>query len=161
MLLRLCFEANILMRPKAWMLDLGCTKHFCGNENPFTTYNPIEKGTENVNMGDSRSTFVVGKGKVVLKVMSGKVLSLNDVLHKPSVRHDLASVSFLGKAGIKLIFDGDLFILNKNVIFVGKVYLDEFLYVLNVHDMINDNASSSFVYFIDSFLMRGMLDLDM
>ena len=37
-------------------------------------------------MGDSRSTPVIGKEKVLLKLTSGKVLSLSDVLHVPDIR---------------------------------------------------------------------------
>ncbi|RVW70377.1 hypothetical protein CK203_060545 [Vitis vinifera] len=37
-------------------------------------------------MGDSRSTPMIGKGKVLLKLTSGKVLALNDVLHVPDIR---------------------------------------------------------------------------
>ncbi|RVW85530.1 Retrovirus-related Pol polyprotein from transposon TNT 1-94 [Vitis vinifera] len=49
-------------------------------------------------MGDSRSTLVIGKGKVLLKLTSGKVLALSDVLHVPDINWNLVSVSLLGKA---------------------------------------------------------------
>lgn len=44
-------------------------------------------------MGDSRPAPVIGKGKVMLKLTSGKVLSLSDVLHVPEIRSNLVSVS--------------------------------------------------------------------
>ena len=37
-------------------------------------------------MGDSRSTLVIGKEKVLLKLTSGKVLALSDVLHVLDIR---------------------------------------------------------------------------
>ncbi|RVW71027.1 hypothetical protein CK203_057831 [Vitis vinifera] len=40
-----------------------------------------EEGNEQVFLGDSRSTPVIGKEKVLLKLTSGKVLALSDVLH--------------------------------------------------------------------------------
>ena len=58
-------------------------------------------------IGDSRPSPVIGKGKVVLKLTSGKVLSLIDVLHMPDIRWNLVSVSLLGKVGVKVIFDSD------------------------------------------------------
>ena len=122
-------EANIVMGPKAWVLESGCTKHVCGNKNMFTTYNLIKEGTEKIYIGDSQPTPIVGKGKVVLKLTSGKILSLNDVLYVSSIRHNLVSVSLLGKDRIKIIFDDDLVTLSKNDVFMGKAYLDESLYV--------------------------------
>lgn len=86
----------------------------------------------------------------MLKLTSGKVFLLKDVLHVPSIRQNLVSISLPGKARIKVILGSDLVTLSKNNVFVGKSYLDKSLYVLNVNDMINDNGSSSFAYFVDS-----------
>ncbi|RVW34083.1 hypothetical protein CK203_084317 [Vitis vinifera] len=56
-----------------------------------------EEGEEQVFMGNSRSTLVIGKLKVLLKLTSGKVLALSDVLHVPDIHWNLVSVSLLGK----------------------------------------------------------------
>ena len=64
-----------------------------------------------------------GKGKVLLKLTSGKILSLTNVLHIPHFRHNLILVRLLGKSGIKFLFDGGIVILSKNEIFVGNAYL--------------------------------------
>ena len=73
-------------------------------------------------MGDSRSTLVIGKGKVLLKLTFGKVLALSDVLHVPNIRWNLMSVSLLGKVGVRILFDSDKIVLTKNDEFVGKGY---------------------------------------
>ena len=65
-------------------------------------------------MGNSSSSKVKGQGKVVLKMTSGKELSLNDVLHVPEIRKNLVSGSLLSKKGFKLVFVLDNFILTKN-----------------------------------------------
>ncbi|RVW96679.1 hypothetical protein CK203_020321 [Vitis vinifera] len=44
-----------------------------------------EEGDEQVFMGDSRSIPVIGKGKVLLKLTSGKILAFSDVLHMPNI----------------------------------------------------------------------------
>ena len=72
-------------------------------------------------MGDSRSSPVIGKGKVLLKLTSGKVLAFSDVLHVPDIRWKLVSVSLFRKAGVRIMFDSDKIVLTKNDAFVGKV----------------------------------------
>ena len=103
----------------------------------------MAEGTEYVYVRDNRFMSVSGKGKVFLKLTSGKTLSLNNVLHVPHFRHNLISVHLLGKAGIKVLFDGGIVILTKNEVFVGKGYDDEGLFVLNVDQVINEKGSSS------------------
>ena len=58
-------------------------------------------GEEQAYLGDSRTNLVQGKGKVLLKLISRKILALNNVLHVPSIRVNLASVALLGKVGGK------------------------------------------------------------
>ena len=100
-------------------------------------------------MGDSRSTPVIGKGEVLLKLTSGKVLALCDVLHVPDIRWNLVSVSLLGKARVRILFDSDIIVLTKNDAFVGNGYCNQGLFMLNVSDIINNNTSSSFAYIVD------------
>ena len=69
------------------------------------------------------------------------------------------SVDLLGKASIKVLFDGGIVTLTKNEVFVGKGYDDEDLFVLNVDQVINENDSSSCAQLIP--LMFGIVDLDM
>ncbi|RVW14970.1 hypothetical protein CK203_109377 [Vitis vinifera] len=66
---------------KDWVVDSGVTKHICGNRSAFTSYTTVKEGNEQVFIGESRSTPVIGKRKVLLKLTSGKVLVVNDVLH--------------------------------------------------------------------------------
>ena len=109
----------------------------------------MAEGTECVYVGDNRSVSVSGKGKVLLKLTSGKTLSLNIVLHVPHFRHNLISVHLLGKAGIKVLFDGGIVTLTKNEVFVGRGYDDEGLFVLNVDQVISEKGSSSCAYLVD------------
>lgn len=66
------------------------------------------------------STFLWGKEKVFLKLTSGKTLVMTNVLHVPSIRVNLVSVSLLGKVGIKMSFESDKIIMTKNNVFCGK-----------------------------------------
>jgi hypothetical protein len=107
-------------------------------------------GEEVVYLGDSRTTNVLGKGKVILKLTSGKTLVLNEVLHVPNIRANLVSVAVLGKFGIKVSFESDKIVMTKNNVFVGKGYCNHGLFVLNVAENMNENASSS-AYLLDSY----------
>jgi len=81
-----------------WVVDSGATRHICANRSAFTSY---------INVGDSRTTLVLGKGKVLLKLTSGKTLALSDVLHVPSIRVNLIFVALLGKVEVKVSFESD------------------------------------------------------
>ena len=101
-------------------------------------------------MGNSKSTPVIGKGKVLLKLIFGKMLALNDVPHVLDIRWNLVLVFLLGKTTVRILFDFDKIVLTKNDTFVGKGYCNKDLFMLNVYDVINNNASSSSTYIIDS-----------
>ena len=91
-------------------------------------------------MGNASSSMVKGKGDVVLNLTSGKKLTLMDVLFVPEIRKNLVSASLLSKKGFKLVFESDKFVLTKGGTFVGKGYMSEGLFKLNVF---NDNVIAS------------------
>ena len=70
-------------------MDTGATRHVCSDE-MFSSYQTIDNG-EQLFMGNFSSSKVEGQGKVVLKMTSGKELTLNDVLHVPEIRKNLVS----------------------------------------------------------------------
>ena len=110
-------------------------------------------------MGNSTTAVVMGKGKVLLKLTSGKTLSLNNVLYVPSLRRNLVSRALLNKVGLKLVFEADKIIISRGGVFVGKVYLSGGLFVLNIVQEIVNNASiSNSAYIVDSInLWHGRL----
>ena len=75
-------------------------------------------------MVNSRSSPVTCKGKVLLKLTSRKVLTYSDVLHVPYICWNLVSMSLLGKARVRIMFDSDKIVLINNDAFVGgKVFV--------------------------------------
>ncbi|XP_070045004.1 uncharacterized protein [Nicotiana tomentosiformis] len=52
-------------------------------------------------------TKIEGYGKIFLKMTSGKVLTLNNVLHVPTIRKNLVSTSLLVKNGFKCVIESD------------------------------------------------------
>ena len=62
----------------------------------------------------------------------------------------------LGKNGVKVSFESDKIIMIRNGNFVGKGYCNQGFFILNVIEIMNENASSStfFVYSIDLWYTR-------
>ena len=108
------------------------------------------EGTEFVCVRNNRHVPVSGKGKVLLKLTFNKNLSLTNVLYIPHFLQNLISIRLLGKASIKVLFDGGIVTLSKNEIFVGKGYDNDGLFLLNVNQVINENGSCSYAYLVDS-----------
>ena len=83
-------------------------------------------------MGNSTTSKIEGIGKLILKMTLGKELTLNDVLHVPDILKNLVSNSLLSKNGFKMVFESNDFILTKNEVYVGKGYLTNGLFKINV-----------------------------
>ena len=107
------------------MVDFGATKHICTNRKVFT----LGDEEEQVYLDDSRTTPVLRKGKVLLKLTFGKTLALSGVLHVPSIRVNLISIALLGKVGVKVSFEYDKTVMTKNNVFAEKGYCDRDIYI--------------------------------
>ncbi|KAL2245992.1 UNVERIFIED_CONTAM: hypothetical protein Sindi_2867400 [Sesamum indicum] len=70
-------EANLIENKEDWILDTGASRHFCSNKALFHELSDATDG-ECVFMGNSTTAGVLGKGKIFLKLTSGKTLALND-----------------------------------------------------------------------------------
>ena len=81
---------------------------------------------------------------------SGKVLTLNNVLYVPELRRNLISVSLLDKNEFKCVTVSIKIVISKGEVYVGKGYLTEGLYKMNVMTVeINQNSNSS--YLLESY----------
>ena len=97
----------------------------------------------------------------MLKMTSGKKLTLNNVLHVLKIRKNLVSGSLLTKIGFKLVFVSDKFVLTKDGVYVGKGYLSNGLFEMNVMTVlpstINEKNTSIAYLFESSYLWHGRL----
>ncbi|GAU51024.1 hypothetical protein TSUD_283680 [Trifolium subterraneum] len=100
-------QVNMVTDVSKWVVDSGATRHICANKDAFTSYTIVGDGEEQVYLGDSRTVAVQGKGKIMLKLTSGKTLVLTEVLHVPEIRTNLISVAQLSKSGVKVSFESD------------------------------------------------------
>ena len=147
-------EVNFIgSNTKEWWVDTRATHHVCSDKKMFSSYHSIDNG-EQILMGNSSSSKVEGQGKVVLKMTSGKELTLNDVLHVPYIRKNLVFGSLLSKKGFKLVFVSDNLILAKNGMYVGKGYMRNGLFKMNVMIIVppikNINKNTSSAYMLES-----------
>ncbi|XP_060668437.1 uncharacterized protein LOC132799788 [Ziziphus jujuba] len=66
--------------PTEWWVDTGVTRHVCSNKNLFTSFKPSKNG-EKLFMGNSATSEIHKEGIIVFKMISGKELTLNNVLY--------------------------------------------------------------------------------
>jgi len=83
-------------------------------------------------------------------------LALSDVLHVPSIRVNLISVTLLGKVGVKVSFKSDKIVMTKNNVFVGKGILWSRSFCTHVSDIINEFGHVFSAYIVD-LMIFGML----
>ncbi|XP_047263808.1 uncharacterized protein LOC124896298 [Capsicum annuum] len=106
-------QVNMVAHIKEWVIDSGATRHICANREAFASYTSIGDDSEVVYLGDSRAAKVLGKGKMLLKLTSEKTLALVDVLHVPTMRANLISVTLLDKVGMKVSIESNKIIFDE------------------------------------------------
>ncbi|WJZ95257.1 hypothetical protein VitviT2T_014041 [Vitis vinifera] len=145
-------EVNLVgSNPKEWWIDTGATRHVCSDKKMFSTFESIENG-EKVFIGNSATSEIKGQGKVILKMTSGKELTLTNVLYVPEIRKNLVSGSLLNNHGFRLVFESNKVVLSKSGMYVGKGYMSDGMWKLNVMTIIksNMNKASTSTYMLES-----------
>ena len=137
--------------PKELWIDTGATRHVCSENKMFSTFEPIET-RENIFMGSSVTSKINDQGKVVLKMTFGKELTLTNVLYVPKIRKNLVSGSLLNSHRFRFMFESDKFVLSKSVMYVGKGYMSDGMWKLNVMTIIKSyiNKVSTSAYILES-----------
>ena len=110
-------------------------------------------------MGNSTTAVVMSREIFLLKLTSGKTLSLNKVLYVPSLCRNLVYGALLNNVGLKLVFEADKIIIFHGGDFVGKRYLSGGLFVLNnVQEIVSNASISNSAYIVESInLWHGRL----
>ena len=69
----------------------------------------------------------------------------------PEIRKNLVSSSLLNKQGFRLVFESNKFVLSKSGMYVGKGYMSDDMWKLNVMTIVksNMNKASTFTYVIE------------
>ncbi|CAM9000087.1 unnamed protein product [Rhodiola kirilowii] len=135
--------------PMEWWLDTGATHHICSDKNAFSELKLAETG-EKVYMGNSATSEVKGKGSVILKMTSGKELKLTNVSYVADNRKNLVSGALLDAHGFKIVFESQKVVLSKNGMYVGRGYVKDGMWKLNVIAIKTINKESSSAYLLES-----------
>ncbi|GKA64396.1 zinc finger, CCHC-type containing protein [Tanacetum coccineum] len=125
----------------AWWVDSGETVHVCKDKCWFKTYESLDDGSI-LHMRNESTALVHGRGCVDLRISSGKVFSLLNVLHVPNIRKNLVSSNVLNNCGYKQVIESNKFVLSKHSVFIGFGYLSNHMFRLNI---ISDNIGSAFM----------------
>ncbi|PHU25683.1 hypothetical protein BC332_04015 [Capsicum chinense] len=77
-------ECNLTGNSREWWMDYGATLHVCANKEFFSSFSSAQV-EEMIYMANSATVKIEGTGKLCLKMTSGKVLTVNNVLAKPAI----------------------------------------------------------------------------
>jgi hypothetical protein len=88
---------------EAWLIDLGASFHMTLHREWFCKYEKYDGG--NVFLGNDSTTRIIGKGRVKLRLIDGRIRTLPGVLHIPGMARNLISVSKIEDYGVKTIFE--------------------------------------------------------
>ena len=107
-------------------------------------------------MENSATFEIKGQGKVILKMTSGKELTLTNVVYGPKICKNLVSGSLLNNHGFQLVFESNKFVLSKSGMYVRKGYMSDGMWKLNVMAIIKSsmNKASTFTYILESSNLR-------
>ena len=89
---------------------------------------------------------------MVLKMTYGKEVTLTNALYVPEIRKNLVSSSLLNNHGFWMMFESDKLVLSKSGMYVGKGFMSDGMWKLNVIIVIklNMNKTSSSTYMLKS-----------
>jgi hypothetical protein len=87
---------------QAWLIDSSASFHMTPHREWFYKYEKYDGG--NVFLGNDSTTRIIGKGRVKLRLINGRIRTLPDVLHIPGMARDLIYVSKMEDARVKTIF---------------------------------------------------------
>lgn len=134
---------------KEWWFDSRVTQLVCALKEAFATYTPADS-REKLFMKNTTTIKVEESAKILLKMTSGKMLTLNSVLHVSTIRKNSVSTALLIKIKFKCVFISEKVVISKNEMYVGKGYLNKGLFKFNVIVVDNTNKNQASFYLLDS-----------
>ena len=97
------------------------------------------------------STREIKRTEVIdLRMTSGKILTLQGILHVPTLRRNLISESSLLRASYRIVKGSNKFVIFKSNIFIGKGFICDGLFRLNVINSSDNEIYISFALNIES-----------
>ena len=87
---------------------------------------------------------------MILKMTSGKNLTLNNVLFVLDICKNLVSSSLLNKNGFRIVIESDKLVSTKSGMFVGKGYINDGVFKINVMSVKYNEIKNSSAYLLES-----------
>jgi hypothetical protein len=88
---------------EAWLIDSGASLHMNPHREWFCENEKYDGG--NVFLGNDSTTRIIGRGRVKLRLIDGRIKKLLGVLHILGMARNLISVRKMEDAGVKIIFE--------------------------------------------------------
>jgi hypothetical protein len=123
---------------EAWLVDSGASFHMTPHREWFYEYERYDGG--NVFLGDDSTTRIIGRGKVKLRLIDGRIRTLPSVLHIPGLARNLISVRKMDDAGVKTIFEKETCRMVRGVMVLLKG-----VWFGTLYNTISDGCNSSIV----------------
>ena len=88
---------------EAWLIDSGSSFHMTPHREWFCEYEKYDGS--NVFLGNDSTTRIIGRGRVKLRLIDGRIRTLPGVLHIQGLARNPIFVRKMDNAGIKEIFE--------------------------------------------------------
>jgi hypothetical protein len=88
---------------ETWLVDSGASFHMIPHKEWFCEYERYDGG--NVFLGDESTTRIIGRGKVKLRLIYGRIRTLPGVFHIPRLAKNLIYVSKMDDVEVKIVFE--------------------------------------------------------
>ncbi|KAJ9565483.1 hypothetical protein OSB04_001449 [Centaurea solstitialis] len=124
-------QAHLVNQDKdSWYLDTRATAHVCDDKSKFVNYQEIHG--KQVSTANGGRADIAGSGTILLHFTSGRSLTLNSVLHVPTITKNLLSYSKLDSHGFAIRGSDGTIVFSKNDHYIGKASLSRGMYALSL-----------------------------
>ncbi|KAJ9536248.1 hypothetical protein OSB04_un000581 [Centaurea solstitialis] len=115
---------------------VGATAHVCDDKSKFVNYQEIHG--KQVSTANGGRADIAGSRTILLHFTSGRSLTLNSVLHVPTITKNLLSYSKLDSHGFAIRGSDGTIVFTKNDHYIGKASLSRGMYALSLKGLIQD-----------------------
>jgi hypothetical protein len=128
---------------EAWLVESGVSFHMTPYREWFCEYERYDGG--NVFLGDESIARIIGRGKVKLRLIDGRIITLPGVFHIPILSRNLIFVRKMDDAEVKTIFEKETSRMIRGAMVLLKGVWFGTLYKLQ-GSTISDGCNSSIVH---------------
>lgn len=109
------------LKTNEWTIDSGCINHMISNRSTFVTFQPIK--IIEVEIADEKGLLATGKGDILIRLDSGKPITVRDVFYVLGLgsRLNLLSSGQLADRAITTFFEKDSVVLAHSGTTIAKV----------------------------------------